>query len=335
MPNARWSCSSKWRARVAADACDEYPAPVARPRISLRTRRVNAVLGTTLDAEDVWDALAPLGIELDDAVEAHADADADADADGNTVLATPPSWRPDLEREIDLVEEVARRIGFDAIGRTLPDSHGQVGALTVRQQERRAVADALVGLGVSEAITLSLVAPADLERSGAPVDRMVRASNPLRAEESVLRTAILPGLLRAVAANHAHGLLDVALFEQGRVFAAPVADGGPLPDEPEHVAVALSGTVRRAPVEPDRARRLRRGRRGTGDRRCARGRRGHARARRGARVPPRSGCARGRQRCRRRCRRRDCPGCARRGRPHRSGGRGRARARRVVRRPAP
>ena len=225
-------------ARVAPDACDEYPAPIARPRITLRTRRVNAVLGTTLDAEDVWDALAPLGIELDAARRGRRRR-------RHGVTVTPPSWRPDLEREIDLVEEVARRIGFDAIGRTLPESHGQVGALTVRQQERRAVADALVGLGVSEAITLSLVAPADLERSGAPVDRMVRASNPLRAEESVLRTRILAGLLRAVAANHAHGLVDVALFEQGRVFAAPTDGGGPLPDEPEHVAVALSGTVRR------------------------------------------------------------------------------------------
>jgi phenylalanyl-tRNA synthetase beta chain len=83
---------------------------------------------------------------------------------------------------------------------------------------------------------------------------VVRASNPLRAEESVLRTRILAGLLRAVAANHAHGLVDVALFEQGRVFAAPADGAGPLPDEPEHVAVVLSGVVRRSPIEADRER---------------------------------------------------------------------------------
>ena len=75
------------------------------------------------------------------------------------MIAIVPTFRPDLDREIDLVEEVARRIGFDHIGRTLPDTHGQVGALTVRQRERRLVADALVGVGLSEAITLSLVAP--------------------------------------------------------------------------------------------------------------------------------------------------------------------------------
>ncbi len=235
-------------AQVAADACDVYPAPVERARVRLRTSRVNAVLGTDLDAEDVWDSLAPLGIELD--------ADPADDADGDAMVARVPTFRPDLDREIDLVEEVARRVGFDRIGRTLPDTHGQVGMLTARQQERRLVADALVGVGLSEAITLSLVAPTDLERAGAPLDRVVRATNPLRAEESVLRTAVLPGLLRAVAGNRAQGLGDVALFEMGRVFLTPLGTGkaadDPLPDEPEHVAVVVAGTVVRRPVEDDR-----------------------------------------------------------------------------------
>jgi phenylalanyl-tRNA synthetase beta chain len=124
--------------------------------------------------------------------------------------------------------------------------------LTQRQRERRAVADALVGAGLSEAVTIPLVAPTDLERAGAPLDRLVEAANPLRAEESVLRTRILPGLLRAVAHNHAHGLTDVGLFEVGRVFLAPRGEGALLPEEPTHLAAALAGTVRRRPVEDDR-----------------------------------------------------------------------------------
>ncbi len=239
-------------ARIAADACDVYPAPVTRARVRLRASRVNAVLGTDLDAEDVWDSLAPLGIELEPAEPGGSDASTPETA----MVALVPTFRPDLDREIDLVEEVARRVGFDRIGRTLPDTHGQVGMLTARQQERRLVADALVGVGLSEAITLSLVAPSDLERAGAPLDRVVRATNPLRAEESVLRTAVLPGLLRAVAGNRAQGLGDVALFETGRVFLTPLGPGAsagdPLPDEPEHVALVLAGTVVRRPVEDDR-----------------------------------------------------------------------------------
>ncbi len=231
-------------AQVAPDVIDVYPTPIERERIRVRASRVNAVLGTDLDDEDIWASLAPLGIELEDA----------GTGDADSVIAVVPTFRPDLDREIDLIEEVARRIGFDRIGRTLPDTHGQVGALTVRQRERRVVADALVGIGFSEAITLSLVAPSDLERAGAPLDRVVRATNPLRAEESVLRTAVLPGLLRAVAGNRAQGLADAALFELGRVFLAPLdrPTDSPLPDEPEHVALAWAGSVRRRPIEPDR-----------------------------------------------------------------------------------
>ena len=117
--------------RVASESEDVYPMPVERQRISVRTSRVNHVLGTELDAEEVWDALAALGIELDDG------------GDGDTLVATVPTFRPDLEREIDLVEEVARRIGFDHIGRTVPKATGQVGGLTALQRDRRAVADAL------------------------------------------------------------------------------------------------------------------------------------------------------------------------------------------------
>ena len=225
-------------ARVAAEAIDEYPATVERVRIHVRTSKVNGVLGTDLRDTDILDALRPLGI--------------DVDGGGDDVTAIAPTFRPDLEREIDIVEEVARRVGFDSIGRTVARPREQVGGLTQRQRDRRIVADALVGAGLSEAVTIPLVAPADLERAGAPLDRLVEAANPLRAEESVLRTRILPGLLRAVAHDRAHGLTDLGLFEAGRVFLAPHEQGALLPEEPTHLAVALAGNVRRRPVEDDR-----------------------------------------------------------------------------------
>jgi phenylalanyl-tRNA synthetase beta chain len=224
-------------ARVAAGAVDAYPAPVERARITLRTSRVNRLLGTELTDRDVLDALVPLGIEVS--------------GSGDDLVALAPTFRPDLEREIDLIEEVARRVGFDSIGRTVARPVVQVGALTHAQRDRRTIADACVGAGLSEAITLPLVSPADLARAGAPVDRVVEAANPLRAEESVLRTSILPGLLRAVAYNRTRGLPDVALFELGRVFLKP-AGGQLLPDETYRLAVAIAATVARRPVESDR-----------------------------------------------------------------------------------
>ncbi len=225
-------------ARVAEETVDEYPEPVEPARIHVRTSKVNAVLGTELLDSEVLDAVRPLGI--------------DVSGSGDDITAVAPTFRPDLEREVDIVEEVARRIGFDSIGRTLARPKDQVGGLTRRQRELRLVADALVGAGLSEAVTIPLVSAADLERAGAPLDRLVEAANPLRSEESVLRTRVLPGLLRAVAHNQVHGLADVALFEIGRVFLAPEKKRTLLPDEPTHVTAAMSGTIRRRPVEPDR-----------------------------------------------------------------------------------
>ena len=223
-------------AAAAGDVVDEYPQPFTRPRISLRTSKVNRLLGTSLTDAEVLDALRPLGIEVT--------------GTGDEIIAVPPSFRPDLEREVDLVEEVARRVGFGSIGRTVPKPADQIGGLTRAQQERRVVADALVGAGCSEAIGLPLIATADLEHGGAPVESVVRVANPLRAEDAVLRTRVLPGLLRSVATNQARRLEDVALFELGRVFVT--GGDGELPAQPLHVAAIRAGRVRRAPVEDDR-----------------------------------------------------------------------------------
>jgi phenylalanyl-tRNA synthetase beta chain len=222
-------------AGVAPETVDEFPTPAPRPVIRLRTTRVNRLLGTSLTDRDVLAALEPLGISVD--------------GEGDEITAVPPSFRPDLEREVDLVEEVARRVGFASIGRTVPKPADQVGGLSSSQRARRVVADALVGLGASEAMTVPLVAPEALADFGG--ERSVAIANPLRAEESALRTSLVPGLLAAAALNTARSLPDVTLFEIGHVFATPTGSDV-LPVEREHAAAVVAGTIRRAPVEPDR-----------------------------------------------------------------------------------
>ena len=224
---------------TAPEPIDRYPEPVERPRITVRTPRVGALLGIEVTPDQVRDALTPLGIEVE------------AGGSATELVAVAPTFRPDLEREIDIVEEVGRRIGLDSIPRALPDTTGHAGGLTPRQQERRRLADVLVGLGGAEAMTVPLVAEADLERFGLPTDDTVRATNALRAEEPILRPAILPGLLKSAALNAGHGLADLVLFELGHVFAPP-SPGALLPDERDHLAFLATGVVHRAPVEPDR-----------------------------------------------------------------------------------
>ena len=217
---------------------DIYPSPVARPRITVRTARVNSILGTDLDAATVRSLIEPLGIM--------------PEGNGDTFTAECPTWRPDVVREIDVIEEVARRHGLNNIRRTVASAPaGTVGRLTAQQRDRRKAADVLVGAGLSEAITLPLVSNNDLERVGAAVDAVVRVSNPLRAEESVLRTSMRPGLLAAVARNAARGNADVALFEQGTVFMPPL-EKSLLPHEKTFIAGVRSGMRRESPRRSDR-----------------------------------------------------------------------------------
>ncbi len=266
-------------APIGPPAIDEYPTVVERERIRVRPARVAAVLGLDLDGTQVRGSLAPLGIEVEETPD-------DPDV---FLVAVAPTFRPDLVREIDIVEEVGRRIGLDSIPRTLPHTTEQGGGLTPRQRARRLVADVMVGLGHSEAMTLPLIAETDLTRLGLGIERVVRATNALRAEEPVLRPAILPGLLKSVASNAARGIGDVALFELGHVFAAP-PKGQLLPDERDHLAFVAGGVVRRGPVEPDRAgRRVRRDRRARRDRRGAQARSRRDPRRGPPRLPRRAG----------------------------------------------
>ena len=224
-------------AQAATGTLDEYPAPIEPIRVRLRTARVNAVLGTDLDTARIQGHLEPLGFTPA------------GGADG-AVEYTVPTYRPDVEREIDLIEEVARHHGYNNIARTLPRMKEPSGGLTAVQIGRRAVRDALLGAGLSEAYTFSLVSAADLAAAGLPAEG-IELENPLRAEESLLRPAVLPGLLKAVAFNAGHGLPDVGLFEIGHVFLPPPA-GQTLPDEREHLAIVLAGTAFRLPHEPNR-----------------------------------------------------------------------------------
>ena len=219
-------------AKVVGGMIDQYPKPIERPRIAVRTARVNAILGTTLDSAAAKALLRPIDIAIED-------------ESGDDFVAVAPTHRPDLTREIDVVEEVGRRYGLNNIARTVPTSP-RVGRLTRAQLERRLVADVLVGAGLCEAFTLPLVAPADLAATGLPLDAVVEVENPLRAEESVLRTALLAGLLAALGTNVARGNADAALFEMGTVFGAPVI-GTLLPVEHDHVCVVATGRVRDRP----------------------------------------------------------------------------------------
>lgn len=176
---------------------DQMAKPRRAVRVALRPARVDALLGTVVPGERQAAILTGLGFVTTSA--------------GWDV----PSWRSDVSREIDLVEEVGRHHGLGRIRPTVPAAQ-RVGALTGVQQRERELRRLLVGMGLQEAIQPSLV-PAGETR--------VPLANPLAGGAGALRDSLVfPGLLDALQTNLRQGRRDVALFELGRVFAS--GDGG-------------------------------------------------------------------------------------------------------------
>jgi phenylalanyl-tRNA synthetase beta chain len=201
---------------------ESLPLP---PKVSVRTARVNAILGTGLSDDEVAGLIEPIGFRASRSEAGVHDVEV-------------PSWRLECDREIDIIEEIARMWGYSRIERTIPPGAGsRTGGLTGRQRERRQVRRVLADAGFDEAWTTTFLAPGDLERAGlAPA--AVEVENPLDRSESILRTALLPGLLKAVRFNIARQATEVCLFEIGNVFALPQG-GRVTPDEAEHLAVVV------------------------------------------------------------------------------------------------
>jgi phenylalanyl-tRNA synthetase beta chain len=197
------------------------------PAVRVRTSRVNQLLGTDISTEEIVSLLTPIGFVCESTSEA------------SVLSVTVPTFRPDTTNETDVIEEIARHFGYSRIvGRAPTSAH--TGSLTPIQRDRRTIRQILVGLGIHEAMPLPFLAPGDLARCGLPPEA-VTVTNPLAAEESILRTSLRPGLLRAIAYNESHRIDSAALFEIGKAFGAPSA-GTTLPDEREHLAVALAGS---------------------------------------------------------------------------------------------
>jgi phenylalanyl-tRNA synthetase beta chain len=213
--------------RVAPPIVDSYPAPRGRRALHLRRDRITRLLGAHVPDADVVRILRGLGLE------------ATAAADGWDVVA--PTYRVDLLREADLIEEVGRHHGFDKLEPTFPAPMEPAKAPDPRVARDQLVRRALTAAGFSEAVTFGFIEAKAAElfvpgndgtqspqrpqsTSGAPgradaSDRLVRIANPLSAKFDTLRLSLLPGLVDAVAHNRRHGRRDVRLFEIGTRFA--------------------------------------------------------------------------------------------------------------------
>jgi len=192
------------------------------PSIGLRLERVNRLLGTDLEADRVRDILTRLGMKVE--------------SDGDDLRVIPPSARRDLAIEVDLIEEVARTVGYDQLPSRAPGGRLRAAVASERSVAMDTIRSSLHARGFQEIMTWSFVSEDDLSMLGLQASAQPLA-NPLSQEMGVLRTSLLPGLLRTAANNLRHQQPRLKLFETGHVFSA---SGGRWV-ESERIGLAIAG----------------------------------------------------------------------------------------------
>jgi len=214
--------------RVLRGAIDVYPTRITRDPVSVRESRIERLTGLKVPLAKAADILSNLGFEVE------------TDAETRSLRALPPTFRIDISREEDLVEEVARHVGYDLVDVTLPAWSGE-GRYLNDDKTRRNVRRSLAAIGFDEAISFSFV-----NRERDTIFRRADGSaatlsNPIDIDQSEMRASLLTGLLDAVQHNFNQGTRDVKLFELGRIFEPSGRDARP--SEREALALVMTGSA--------------------------------------------------------------------------------------------
>ena len=213
---------------ILSGVIDVYPKRITRPPVRVRSKRVNRFLGTNRKKKEMISCLNRLKIDT-------------KDIDKETFEATPPSWRWDLDREEDMIEEVARIYGFQKIPVSLPLYRSAPDRTREHHSAVRGVAELMNASGFTEVITMSFVSRPEAEefRTGGVAAPPLSLINPLTEDQMVMRTSLIPGLLSVMKRNKSFWLEDLKLYEIGKAFL--VEPGQELPREELRLAGLATG----------------------------------------------------------------------------------------------
>ncbi len=239
--------------QLAGGDIDAYPRHITRPTLKLRRSEVRRHLGQDIPDTEISRILRRLGFgvtagrssvtaPLQSAVPASSGgAHAAVAEEVSDFTVQVPTWRLDVEREIDLIEEIARIYGYDRFPNSLP---GFVGGVVELPDARKLenIRAALLGLGYHEAVSLSFISHADAQRFSSA--KPVEIANPISEEASVMRTSMAPSMLNMLAYNLSRGNADVRLFESGNIYES----AGSRTEEQRRLCLGASGAVTRATV---------------------------------------------------------------------------------------
>jgi len=210
---------------LIGDVIDVIARQLDLAPVELDLREVHRILGEKLSTLEISRVLTRLGFMVLPGGE-------------DTYLVHIPSWRLDIEREIDIIEELARLHGYDKFPNTLPAYSGEVRELPDAHKDAR-LRSSLLALGYNETISLTFISKDDARRFSTAAE--IDLANPISDEASVMRTSMVPSMLNMLAYNLNRGTDNVRLFESGNVFEASGADSMPL--ELKRILIGATGNV--------------------------------------------------------------------------------------------
>jgi len=229
---------------IAKGTIDNYPKIYERRSVEVTVSRINAFLGTDLDAKTCENILRSLQFPLE--IESMP-CDGNSSSSDTLLKVTVPGFRDEVHRDVDIIEEILRLYGMENTPTTLPSAQGSsvevsgrenIGGLTPHQKLRRKLERTLRSCGLYETLTLPFANLDDYQKLDTEHD-FALLHNPLSQDQSALRAQLLPNLLSSVAINRRRGTHNVQLYEVGTVFHA--ADGRKQPKETEQVCAVLCG----------------------------------------------------------------------------------------------
>lgn len=193
--------------KISSDFIDVYHAPAQQKKTEVRFSRVNSLLGTSLTPDEICSLLSKLHFEY----EIHADS----------ALVSVPFFRPDIELEVDIIEDIAQAYGYDNVPSTLPDSPMSMAHEPAQDVISRKISETLRAGGFSECFNYGFLNDKFLKEIGAESyapDQAVSLKNPFNEEESRMKTSLLPDLLKNMIFNRNNDAEDIHLFESTTVF---------------------------------------------------------------------------------------------------------------------
>jgi phenylalanyl-tRNA synthetase beta chain len=207
------------------DICGDIKNP---KELSFRPEKINAFLGTDISLSDMTEYLKALEFTVDT----------------NKMTVTAPTFRPDIECEADVAEEIARFYGYDNIPSTLLSGEATVGGKTPEQTAKDRICELLTAQGLNETYTYTFTSLSIFDKLSIPADSLLRRTtkilNPLGEDTSVMRTTTIASMLEVLARNYNRKNENTKIFEIGKIY-LPSGKAGELPDEQEIISMGMYG----------------------------------------------------------------------------------------------